>query len=420
MRDDLEDHLAQPEEALAERAVVGVDLAHAATLDPEGLEGLRRALEVRRQHHQMVNMRHAVPVLGICGDRFGGRRGGQAVDLLAAAGVRRPAEDSPARGEVELHGADPGGLGPNGESGARPGGRVGPDGDPPNAHAYDQYMLPAQLRLGPVHLTVRDLDRAVAWYERSLGLRLHGREGEEAELGDGAEPVVVLHEDAEASSAGRHAGLYHYALLYPSREELAREALRLIETQTPIQGMSDHGTHEAIYLPDADGNGIELAADRDLAEWPSFEEEIARGGPQPLDLNALLATVGNETPPAQAGEGLRVGHVHLHVGDVDEGLAFYRDAIGFDERANIGSAAFVSAGGYHHHLGFNTWRGEGVAPPPPHTVGLRHWTVVLPSADDVSAVRSGLQDAGVEVEALETGFRVRDPWGTAVAILAPA
>jgi catechol 2,3-dioxygenase len=275
-------------------------------------------------------------------------------------------------------------------------------------------MLPAELRLGPVHLNVRDLDRSVAWYERSLGLRLLQREGDEAELGDGTEPVVVLHQDPEAGQAGSHAGLYHYALLYPSREELARAAARLIETQTPIQGMSDHGTHEAIYLPDADGNGIELAADRDWDVWPSFEEEFARGGPQPLDLTALLATIGGEKPPAEVAEGVRVGHLHLHVGDVDEALAFYRDLIGFDQRANIGSAAFVSAGGYHHHLGFNTWKGEGVGPPPPHTAGLHHWTVVLPTAEDVATVRTRLEEAGVAVEAVDGGFRARDPWETRV------
>jgi len=189
---------------------------------------------------------------------------------------------------------------------------------------------------------------------------------------------------------------------------------RLIATDTPIGGMSDHGTHEAIYLPDADGNGIELAADRDWDEWPSFEEEFARGGPQPLDLNSLLATIGGEQPPAEVGEGLRVGHLHLHVGDVEEGLAFYRDLVGFDERANIGSAGFVSAGGYHHHLGFNTWRGEGVGPPPPHVVGLDHWVVTLPSADDVAAVRSRLESGGVDTEEVDGGFRARDPWGIAV------
>jgi catechol 2,3-dioxygenase len=281
-------------------------------------------------------------------------------------------------------------------------------------------MLPAQLRLGPVHLTVADVDRSIDWYERSLGLRLQNREDGKAELGDGTETVVVVHEDPEAGPAGRHAGLYHYALLYPSREELSRAALRLIETQTPIQGMSDHGTHEAIYLPDADGIGIELAADRALDEWPSFEEEFARGGPAPLDLDSLLATVEGQSPPDRAGEGLRVGHVHLHVGDVGDGLAFYRDVLGFDERANLGSAAFVSAGGYHHHLAFNTWRGEGVGPPPAHSVGLRHWTVWLPSAEDVAEVRRRVEGAGAPLEEIEGGFRTRDPWGIAVDLVSAA
>jgi catechol 2,3-dioxygenase len=277
--------------------------------------------------------------------------------------------------------------------------------------------LPAGLRLGPVDLTVRDLDRAIGWYERSLGLRLQRREDGVAELGDGKETAVVLHEDPEAGAAGRHAGLYHYALLYPSREELARAAARLMETQTPVQGMSDHGTHEAIYLPDADDIGIELAADRSHDVWPSFEEEFARGGPAPLDLNSLLGTIGGESPPVTVGEGLRVGHVHLHIGDVEQALAFYRDVLGFDERANIGSAAFVSAGGYHHHLGFNTWRGEGVGPPPPHTVGLRRWTVKLPSADEVAEVRGRVEAAGAPLEEIDGGFRTRDPWGTAVDVI---
>ena len=277
--------------------------------------------------------------------------------------------------------------------------------------------LPGALRLGPVELTVRDLDRSIAWYERALGLRLHERDDGRAELGDGDETVVVLEEDPEADPGGRHAGLYHYALLYPSREELARAVTRLMDTQTPIQGMSDHGTHEAIYLPDADGIGIELAADRRFDEWPSFEEEFARGGPAPLDLNALLATTTGESAPPTVGEGLRVGHVHLHVGDVEKALAFYRDVLGFDERANIGSAAFVSAGGYHHHLGFNIWRGEGVGPPPPHTVGLRHWTVELPTPGDVAEVRARVEAAGAPLEEVEGGFRTRDPWQVAVDVI---
>jgi catechol 2,3-dioxygenase len=277
--------------------------------------------------------------------------------------------------------------------------------------------LPAALRLGQVDLTVADLDRAIAWYERSLGLRLHRREGGTAELGDGTETVVVLHEDPEARPAGRHAGLYHYALLYPDRAELARATRRLIDTRTPVQGASDHGTHEAIYLPDADGNGIELAADRPRSAWPAGLGYS--GGPDPLDVEDLLAAVaGEETTPDAVGPGLRTGHLHLHVGDLDEGLRFYRDVLGFEVQANLGSAAFVSAGGYHHHLGFNTWQGVGAGPPPEHTAGLRRWLVELPSPDDVAAVRARVDAAGLPVEEVDGGFVVRDPWQTAVAIVA--
>jgi catechol 2,3-dioxygenase len=279
-------------------------------------------------------------------------------------------------------------------------------------------VLPATLRLGPVDLTVADLDRAVAWYQRALGLRVHRHDASEAELGDGTETVLILHEDPVAGPAGRHAGLYHYALLYPSREELARAALRLMATRSPIQGASDHRTHEAIYLPDADGNGIELAADRPREQWPP--DLGYAGGPAPLDTESLLATIAGEEPTERVGEGLRMGHLHLHVGDVGEGLAFYRDLLGFDERANLGSAAFVSAGGYHHHLGFNVWRGRDVGPPPEHTVGLRHWTVELPTDGDVAAVRRRVADAGQAVEPVPGGFLVRDPWQTAVTFVSAA
>ena len=133
-----------------------------------------------------------------------------------------------------------------------------------------EATLPPNLRLGPVHLRVANLDRALAWYTTALGLQVHRREGREAALGTGdGEDVVVLHEDPEARPAGRHSGLYHYALLYPSREELARAVVRLGATRTPVDGASDHETHEAIYLPDADGNGIELAADWPREPWPA-------------------------------------------------------------------------------------------------------------------------------------------------------
>jgi catechol 2,3-dioxygenase len=284
--------------------------------------------------------------------------------------------------------------------------------------ASPPVSLPATLRLGAVHLTVADVGRSAAWYERALGLRVHARDAGRAELGDGVETLLVLHEDPQARPAGRHAGLYHFALLYPSREELARAAVRLAATGTPIQGASDHRTHEAIYLPDADGNGIELAADRPRDQWPEGLGYDA--GPAALDFDALLATVAGEQPAPHAGEGLRVGHLHLHVGDVQDGLAFYRDVLGFELQADLGTAAFVSAGGYHHHLGFNVWNGRGAGPAPAHTVGLRHWTVQLPTDADVAAARDRAEAAGAVPEGVDGGFVVRDPWRTAVAVVSTA
>ena len=149
------------------------------------------------------------------------------------------------------------------------------------------------LRLGPAHLTVTDLERSIAFYERSIGLRVRSRDGDTATLWTGGDDLLVLVAEPAARPAGRHAGLYHVALLHPSREELARAAARLAETRTPIIGASDHGISEAIYLPDPDGNEVELAADRPREVWPDLRNPGWDGGPKPLDLNG----------PARPGRG---------------------------------------------------------------------------------------------------------------------
>jgi catechol 2,3-dioxygenase len=274
-------------------------------------------------------------------------------------------------------------------------------------------------RLGTVHLTVTDLDRSVAYYEAAIGLQVHRREGTVAALGAGAEDLVVLHEDRAARPAGRHAGLYHVALLYPSREELARVTMRLAVTRVPIQGASNHGTHVAIYLPDPDGNGLELAADFPREQWPDISSpEGYGGGPAPLDIDALLDTVAGETLTPRAAPGLTVGHVHLHVGDLDAATAFYRDGLGFEVMTDLGTAVFVSAGGYHHHVGFNVWRGRGVPPVPAGAVGLRHWTLVVNGAEQLAAVRERLRAIGAPVEETSAGILTRDPSGTTVLVVA--
>jgi catechol 2,3-dioxygenase len=274
--------------------------------------------------------------------------------------------------------------------------------------------LPATLRLGPVHLAVTDLDRSIGFYQDSIGLRLHRRDDPLAVMGAGGEDLLFLLEEPAARPAGRHAGLYHYALLHPSREELARAARRLVATRTPISGASDHGISEAIYLSDPDGNGIELAADRGRERWGDLSDPTTIG-PRPLDMEGLLDLVDEEKPQRHADPALKIGHVHLHVGDVDEGLRFYRDVLGFEPMTVFPSAAFVSAGGYHHHLAFNTWRGEGVPPAPPDAVGLRLWTVALEEPDEVAEVHRRVEAAGIGHENRDGGFVVRDPWNNAVA-----
>jgi catechol 2,3-dioxygenase len=278
-------------------------------------------------------------------------------------------------------------------------------------------LLPASLRVGTVELTVTDLNRSVAFYEDSIGLRLHGRDGDRAALGAGGEDLLVLVEDPDARRAGRHAGLYHFALLHPSRHELARAAQRLAATRTRISGASDHGISEAIYLPDPDDNGIELAADRGRERWGDLSDPTQAGGPEPLDLAGLMSLVEGEPVQAHVSPETVVGHVHLHVGDIERGLAFYRDVIGFEVMTLLDSAAFVAAGGYHHHLGFNIWRGRGAPPVPPGVVGLRHWTIVIPAAD-AAALRERVIASGAPYEARPDGLLVRDPWDIPLLVVA--
>lgn len=282
-------------------------------------------------------------------------------------------------------------------------------------------LLPDALRLGPVRLAVAELDRAVGFYTGVIGLQVagRGREGgqEVAHLsagGPGHEDVVVLQEEPGARPAGKHlphTGLYHVALNYPSRLELARTARRVAGSGARVGG-SDHKTHEAIYLSDPDGNGLELAWDAPREQWPPTLTRYMKEGMDPLDVEGLLAMTAEEHPTPPAAPGLRVGHLHLHVGSIAEARAFYIGLLGFELQMDLGTGAFASAGRYHHHLGFNTWRGEGASPRPADFVGLREWRIYLPAAGDVEAARARLEAGGVRVgSAGPDAFITADPWG---------
>jgi catechol 2,3-dioxygenase len=229
------------------------------------------------------------------------------------------------------------------------------------------------LRIASVQLGVSDLGRSTDFYERVLGLPLVSREDERALFGpDRKRPLLALSRlDAPTPPPRGATGLFHFALLHPTRADLGASVLRLAQSRWPIDGVADHGVSEAIYLSDPDGLGIELYVDRPRDQW----ERPANGRgvkmvTLPLDLDDLLAQTSGDQAPAVPVDTV-LGHVHLKVSDLPRSAAFYRDALGFEEQASMPSAGFLSAGGYHHHVGINSWHSRGGSPPPESAPGLR-------------------------------------------------
>ncbi len=253
-------------------------------------------------------------------------------------------------------------------------------------------MLGADIRMGAVHLSVADLERSVAFYESALGLAVRAEDGGRVTLGT---DLLVLSEVPGAVPADGYAGLFHYALLVPERIDLARWLLRSARSELELTGLSDHFVSEAIYLRDPDGHGIEVYWDRPRALW---EGQVAqRLTTAPLDVHDLVRGVDTA---AGLPDGTVMGHVHLRVADVPSARAFYVDELGFEEMAVYGrEATFLSIGGYHHHLGANTWQSAGAPPAPEGTARLERFTIIAPGADpaelvDPSGNRLTIQSAG--------------------------
>ncbi len=275
--------------------------------------------------------------------------------------------------------------------------------------------------LGAVGLTVADLEAQSAFYRDAIGLVELSREADTVALGaPGARaPLVTLvgRPDAEPRPP-RTTGLFHLALLVPSRADLARSLNRVSSAGHRLTGASDHLVSEALYLDDPEGNGIEIYRDRPPQEWQYADGQLQMAT-LALDLVALLATV----PERDAGSGMpaetRMGHVHLQVASIPAAEAFYVDALGFEAtvRAYPG-ALFVSAGGYHHHLGLNTWAGEGLLPPPPGARGLRSFTVVLPDAEALGRTLRAAAAAGLDVVHGAGEATVTDPSGNRIVLTA--
>jgi catechol 2,3-dioxygenase len=275
------------------------------------------------------------------------------------------------------------------------------------------YRLPDATRLGPVRLQVADLTRSVPFYEGVLGLRVLDRPAGAVVLGaQGAEaPLVELVERPGAHPVPPRGllGLYHFALLLPDRAALGRFAVHLAGIGARA-GMSDHLVSEAIYLTDPDGLGIEVYADRPRSAWRHEDRQLVMAT-NPLDVRSLVEAAG-DVPWTGAPAGTVVGHVHLHVGDVGQASAFYHEALGFDRVVwSYPGALFLSAGGYHHHLGTNTWA-AGARPAGADDARLLEWTVVVPRPEDAEAAARSVEAAGHAVARDDRGWRAADPWGT--------
>ena len=274
--------------------------------------------------------------------------------------------------------------------------------------------LPSATRMGAVHLTVGDLDRSWDYYGRAIGLELLERGDRWLSLGAGGTELLRLVEEKGARPAPGSTGLYHFALLVPRRADLARWLAHAAEDRVPLDGMSDHFVSEALYLSDPDDHGIEIYWDRPREIWEG--KVAARLTTIPLDVDDLLA---ERREPAERFErlpaGTTMGHVHLRVAEIPQTLEFYRDTLGFALMAQLGlHAAFLAAGGYHHHLGANTWGSAGGKPAPAGAAALRHATIVLPAQAAREAVARKLAAKRVAMEERPEGLGVQDPSGNAL------
>jgi catechol 2,3-dioxygenase len=277
--------------------------------------------------------------------------------------------------------------------------------------------LPAGTALGAVHLTVSDLSRSLAYYEQSVGLQALDREDGRASLGAGGTVLLVLVEEGGARPALGFTGLYHFALLVAQRRDLAGWLAHAARDRVPLVGLSDHYVSEALYLSDPDGHGIEIYWDRPREVWEG--QVAARMTTVALDVESLLGELDDPRTVPFDGlpSGTVMGHVHLKVAAIPETVAFYRDALGFGLMARLGDqAAFLGAGGYHHHIGANTWESAGAPPPPPGTAALRHATIVLPDAAARDAVVGRLEQHGHAPDQSGEAPLVRDPAGNALVL----
>jgi catechol 2,3-dioxygenase len=275
-------------------------------------------------------------------------------------------------------------------------------------------------QVGVVSLGVADLERSVTFYRDAIGFGVLEREDGKAVLGAGGKPRLLLTEEPGDNpwphDRYAYTGLYHFAILVPTRADLGRWLRHWLEIGMPLPGQGDHLVSEALYLSDPDGNGIEIYRDRPRSEWTWANGQV-RMAADPVDLRGVLEEAEHEGQPWNGmAPGTRVGHIHLQVGDIAQAEEFYHGVLGFDVVARMSSALFVSAGGYHHHIGMNTWHSRGAPPAPEGIAGLRFYSLELASAEARAAVVARLKAAGDPYVEADGAVIVRDPWQNTIAL----
>ena len=288
--------------------------------------------------------------------------------------------------------------------------------DAPNPSATPTFASRTPLHIGVIGLKVRDLDRLTGFYRDVLGLSVLDRSTDGAALGAGGVPLVHIEHRPDAKPGDtRTAGLYHTAFLMPTRADLARWLLHVARGKVPLTGASDHAVSEAFYLDDPEGNGIEVYYDRPAETWQWTGNDL-RITTDPLDVDSILREVPPTATFPGAPDGLRIGHVHLRVGDVARAETFYRDALGLDVTRRRHGASFMSSGRYHHHIAANVWHSAGAGRRDENRAGLA-W-LALEAADGTAfdAAKARLAQAATELAVTASGIETADPWGTRLRI----
>lgn len=290
----------------------------------------------------------------------------------------------------------------------------------PAATTAESSKIDSATQMGVVAIRVADLERSLAFYTEAIGLKVLERDGARSTLGADSTPLLLL----EAVAGVRpfphdrpgYTGLYHFAILVPTRADLGRWLRHWLEIGQPLPGQGDHLVSEALYITDPDGNNIEIYRDRPRAEWTYANGQILMAT-DPVDLRGVLAEAEREGKPwSGMAAGTRLGHMHLQVGDIQQAAEFYVGVLGFDLMAAMPSALFISAGGYHHHIGMNIWHSRGAGPTPPDVAGLRFYTIDFATEQARAATVARLTAAGIAYRETPAGILVEDPFQNVIVL----